>query len=169
MVGNEGMFGVNVFLGSLLSPLEAVVQLPGEAFRMRADVLREEFKRGELFHDLLLRYTQAFMIQIAQTAACNRAHTVDGRLARWLAMSADRAQSNDLKLTHEFISSMLGMRRAGISMAAAELQEAGMIKYRHGQITIIDGAGLRDRACECYLIVKKEFERLVGGSNDHTP
>jgi CRP-like cAMP-binding protein len=166
MVGNEGMFGVCVFLGSVTSPLEAIVQLPGEALRMRADVLVEEFKRGEHLQDLLLRYTQAFMIQIAQTAACNRAHPIDGRIARWLLMCQDRAHSAELQLTHEFIATMLGTRRAGVSEAAGKLQDEGLIRYRRGHISVLDRAGLEGRSCECYPIVKKEFSRLLrAGAN----
>jgi CRP-like cAMP-binding protein len=166
MVGNEGMFGVCVFLGSVTSPLEAVVQLPGEALRMRADVLRAEFKRGEHLQDLLLRYTQAFIIQIAQTAACNRAHPIDGRLARWLLMSEDRAHSADLQLTHEFIAVMLGSRRAGVSEAAGKLQDEGLIRYRRGHVSVLDRPGLEAKSCECYAVVQKEFARLLG-ANGH--
>lgn len=165
MVGNEGMFGVNVFLGSAGTPLEAVVQLPGEALRMRADVLCKEFRKAGQLQDLLLRYTQAFIAQIAQNAACNRAHHVDGRLAKWLLMCQDRAHSKELELTHEFIATMLGTRRAGITEGAGRLQEAGLIRYRRGQITITDRAGLEAKSCECYPVVKKEFDRLVGGGH----
>jgi CRP-like cAMP-binding protein len=164
MVGNEGMFGVNVFLGSVTSPLEAVVQLMGEGYRMRADVLREEFRRGEHLQDLLLRYTQAFIMQIAQTAACNRVHPIDGRLARWLLMCQDRAHSSELQLTHEFIAIMLGTRRAGVSEAAAKLQDESAIRYRRGHVNILDRQKLEAYSCECYEIVKKEFERLLGAS-----
>jgi CRP-like cAMP-binding protein len=164
MVGNEGMFGVCVFLGSVTSPLEAVVQLPGDALRMRADVLREEFRRGEHLQDLLLRYTQAFIIQIAQTAACNRAHPIDGRLARWLLMCQDRAQAIDLQLTHEFIAVMLGTRRAGVTEAAGKLQNDGVIRYRRGHVNILDRQKLEAISCECYPIVKREFERLLGSN-----
>ncbi|HEY0098209.1 MAG TPA: Crp/Fnr family transcriptional regulator [Pyrinomonadaceae bacterium] len=164
MVGNEGMFGVCVFLGSITSPMEAVVQLPGDALRMRFDVLQAEFKRGEHLQDLLLRYTQAFIIQIAQTAACNRAHPIDGRLARWLLMSQDRAHSPELQLTHEFIAQMLGTRRAGVSEAAGKLQEEGIIKYRRGHVSVLLREELEGRSCECYPIVEKEFQRLLGVS-----
>lgn len=163
MVGNEGMFGVSVFLGSVSTPLQAVVQLPGDGLRMRTDVLKKEFKKGGQLQDILLRYTQAFITQIAQTAACNRAHPIDGRLVRWLLMCQDRSQSKDLKLTQEFIANMLGTRRAGITEAAGQLQARGLIKYRRGQITILDRQGLEAASCECYPIVKKEFVRLIGG------
>jgi CRP-like cAMP-binding protein len=164
MVGNEGMFGVCVFLGSVTSPMEAIVQLPGDALRMRADVLREEFKRGEHLQDLLLRYTQAFIVQIAQTAACNRAHPIDGRLARWLLMCQDRAESSELQLTHDFIAVMLGTRRAGVSEAAAKLQDEQIIRYRRGHMKILDRQKLETLSCECYPLVKKEFDRLLGGN-----
>ncbi len=162
MVGNEGMFGVCVFLGSVTTPLTAQVQLPGEGLRMRADVLRREFQKGGQLQDLLLRYTQAFITQIAQTAACNRAHNVEGRLAKWLLMCADRSQAGELRLTHEFISTMLGTRRAGVTETACKLKEAGLISYRRGNVSIIDRAGLEAVSCECYALVKKEFTRLVG-------
>lgn len=162
MVGNEGMFGINVFLGDLATPLQAIVQLPGDAFRMSAEVLKREFKKCGQLQDLLLRYTQAFIIQIAQTAACNRAHPLEGRLARWLLMCQDRAHSEKLNLTQEFIATMLGTRRAGVTVAAGELQQASLISYKRGHITINDRSGLEAVSCECYLIVKKEFERVLG-------
>lgn len=162
MVGNEGMFGVSVFLGSISTPLEAVVQLPGDGLRMRADVLKKEFQKGGQMQDILLRYTQAFITQIAQTAACNQAHPVEGRLVRWLLMCQDRSHSSILSLTHEFIATMLGTRRAGVTVAAGLLQGRGLIKYNRGQITILDRKGLESASCECYPIVRKEFVRLVG-------
>ncbi|HEX8651259.1 MAG TPA: Crp/Fnr family transcriptional regulator [Pyrinomonadaceae bacterium] len=164
MVGNEGMFGVCVFLGSISTPLLAQVQLPGDGLRMRADVLKREFQKGGQLQDILLRYTQAFITQIAQTAACNRAHPVEGRLVRWLLMCQDRSSSKDLKLTQEFIATMLGVRRAGITEAASLLQDAGLIEYHRGHITILDRERLESASCECYPVVKKEFARLVGGN-----
>ncbi|HVF50479.1 MAG TPA: Crp/Fnr family transcriptional regulator [Pyrinomonadaceae bacterium] len=166
MVGNEGMFGVSIFLGSISTPLLAQVQMAGEGLRMRADVLRREFKKGGQLQDMLLRYTQAFITQIAQTAACNRAHPIEGRLAKWLLMCQDRSQSKDLGLTQEFIATMLGTRRAGVTEAAGMLQQAGVIKYRRGHITILDRERLEAKSCECYPIVRKEFARLIG-SNVH--
>jgi len=166
MVGNEGMFGVCVFLGSVTTPLTAQVQLPGEGLRMRADVLKREFQKGGQLQDLLLRYTQAFITQIAQTAACNRAHPLDGRLAKWLLMCADRAQSKELALTHEFISTMLAVRRPGVTEAARQLKEAGLISYKRGNVTILDRPGLEGLSCECYALVKKDFTRLIG-ANGH--
>jgi CRP-like cAMP-binding protein len=162
VVGNEGIFGVNVVLGSMTVPLEAIVQVPGDGLRIPADVLKKEFKTGGLLHDLLLRYTQAFIIQIAQTAACNRSHPIGGRLARWLLMSHDRAMSDELRLTQEFIGIMLGTRRAGITEAAGKLQNEGMIKYNRGHITILDREKLEAASCECYDMVKNEFDRLLG-------
>jgi CRP-like cAMP-binding protein len=167
MVGNEGMFGVSVFLGTISTPLEAIVQLEGDGLRMRVEVLKEEFKKGGQLQDLLLRYTQAFIMQIAQGAACNRAHDVDGRLAKWLLMSQDRSHSKDLGLTHEFISQMLGVRRAGVTVAAGQLKQAGLISYKRGNVSILDREGLEAASCECYQIIKKEFARLLSG-NAHT-
>jgi CRP-like cAMP-binding protein len=162
VVGNEGVFGVNVVLGSVSVPLEAVAQVPGDGLRIPSDVIKKEFKAGGLLHDLLLRYTQAFIIQIAQTAACNRSHPIGGRLARWLLMSHDRAMSDELLLTQEFISIMLGTRRPGITEAAARLQNSGSIKYSRGHITILDRKKLESASCECYKIVQSEFDRLLG-------
>ena len=164
MVGNEGMFGVCVFLGSITTPLLAQVQLAGDGLRMRAEVLKREFQKGGLLQDLLLRYTQAFITQIAQTAACNRAHGIEGRLAKWLLMCQDRSHSKELDLTHEVISTMLGVRRAGVTNAAGALQRAAVIRYSHGHITILDREGLGAKSCECYAVVRKEFARLVGGN-----
>lgn len=163
VVGNEGMFGLNVVLGSLTTPHEAIVQLAGGAYRTPASVIREEFKKGGQLHDLILRYTQAFIIQLGQTAACNRSHPIGGRLARWLLMSHDRAVSDELHLTHEFIANMLGTRRAGVSEAAGKLQNDGLIRYSRGHIQIIDRKGLESITCECYPIVKREFDRLLNG------
>lgn len=163
VVGNEGMFGLNVVLGSSTTPHQALVQLPGDAFRIVARVITEEFRNGGQLHDLILRYTQAFIIQIAQTAACNRSHPIGGRLARWLLMSHDRAMTDELQLTHEFIAIMLGTRRAGVSEAAGKLQSDGLISYKRGHINIIDRRGLESTSCECYLIVRGEFDRLLGG------
>ncbi|HEY0099324.1 MAG TPA: helix-turn-helix domain-containing protein [Pyrinomonadaceae bacterium] len=167
MVGNEGMFGVCVFLGTISTPLLAQVQLSGDGLRMRADALKREFNKGGSLHDLLLRYTQAFVTQIALTAACNRAHQIGGRLAKWLLMCQDRSQSKDLGLTHEFIAQMLGMRRAGVTEAANLLKDAGMINYHRGHVTIIDRERLEAQSCECYPLLKREFSRLLG-SNGHT-
>lgn len=164
MVGNEGMFGVCVFLGSISTPLLAQVQLPGEGLRMKADVLKTEFKKGGQLQDLLLRYTQAFITQIAQTAACNRAHSIEGRLSKWLLMCGDRANSKELELTHEFIATMLGTRRASVTVAAGDLRARGLVDYRRGHVIILDRQGLESVSCECYPMVRKEFARLIGGN-----
>jgi CRP-like cAMP-binding protein len=167
MVGNEGMFGVCVFLGSISTPLLAQVQLPGDGLRMRTDVLKREFNKCGQLQDLLLRYTQAFITQIAQTAACNRAHPMEGRLAKWLLMCEDRANSKELELTHEFIATMLGARRAGVTEAAGDLRSRGFIDYRRGHVIIRDRQGLESVTCECYPIVKKEFTRLIASNGTH--
>jgi CRP-like cAMP-binding protein len=164
MVGKEGMFGVSVFLGHISTPLEAIVQMAGDAMRMRAEVLQEEFRKCGPFHNLLLRYTQAFITQIAQSAACNRAHPTEGRLVRWLLMCDDRAQSGELHLTHEFIARMLGIRRASVTEAAGQLQVRGLIKCKRGRINILDRSSLEAASCECYTVMKKEFIRLIGGN-----
>jgi CRP-like cAMP-binding protein len=161
MVGNEGMFGVCVFLGSISAPLLAQVQLSGDGLRMRADVLKKEFNKGGQLQDLLLRYTQAFITQVAQGAACNRLHATEGRLAKWLLMCQDRSHSRELGLTHEFISTMLGIRRAGVTTAAGQLQKRGLINYTRGHITITDRGGLEAISCECYPVVKNAFNRLL--------
>ncbi|MDX6272248.1 MAG: hypothetical protein QOD28_3471 [Acidobacteriota bacterium] len=168
MVGNEGVFGVNVVLGSVTTPHEAMVQLPGDGVRASSDVLRREFKQGGQLHDLLLRYTQAFIVQIAQNAACNKAHPIDGRLARWLLMTSDRATGRGLELTHDFMAVMLGTRRAGVTEAAGKLQDMGLIRYRRGHITVLDRRGLEAATCECYPIVKTEFDRLLSVNGQAT-
>lgn len=164
IVGNEGIFGINVVLGSVSTPHEAIVQLPGDGFRASSAALRQEFKRGGQLQDLLLRYTQAFIVQIAQTAACNGTHPITGRLARWLLMASDRARRSELELTQEFIAEMLGTRRAGVTEAAGRLQDAGLIRYRRARITILDRKGLEAVSCECYSVVKTEFDRLLGSN-----
>jgi hypothetical protein len=161
VVGNEGMYGMIVVLGTDTSPLVAIVQLAGGATRIRADVFREEVSKCVRLHKLLLRYGQAFFIMTAQNLACNRRHGVDGRLARWLLMSQDRAKSDEMELTQEFLSIMLGARRAGISVAASKLQMSGLISYRRGRIHIVDRQGLEATSCECYHVVKKEFDHLL--------
>lgn len=162
VIGREGMAGVPALIGADgISPHESMVQLADSGMRMRAEVAREEFKRGGAFQDLLLRFMQAKNVQIARSAACNRLHTVEERLARWLLMTHDRAASDELPLTQEFIAMMLGCRRAGITSAAITLQGDGLISYQRGHITILDRAGLEDFTCECYSIVKAEYDRLL--------
>ena len=165
-VGNEGVLGIALFMGGNTMPNRATVQTAGYGYRLPGRWLMEEFNRtegpcaGEL-RNLLLRYTQALMTQISQTAACNRYHSVEQQLCRWLLLTLDRLASNDLTMTQELIAGMLGVRREGITEAAGNLQRAGLISYRRGHISVIDRNGLESRACECYADVKNEFERLL--------
>jgi CRP-like cAMP-binding protein len=161
VVGNEGILGVSLFMGAETAPSRAVVQSAGHGYRLAPEWLKDEVNRaGPVLH-LLLRYTQALMIQMAQTAVCNRHHSVDQQLCRWLLLSLDRLPSNELTMTQELIANMLGVRREGVTGAARKLQNAGLIHYRRGHITVIDRAGLEARVCECYAVVKKEIERLL--------
>jgi CRP-like cAMP-binding protein len=161
VVGNEGIIGVALFMGGETMPNRAVVQSAGQAYRLKGQLLKQEFNRsGELQH-LLLRYTQALLTQMAQTAVCNRHHSLDQQLCRWLLLSIDRLPSNELAMTQELIANMLGVRREGVTEAAGKLQKAGLIRYQRGHITVLDRAGLEARACECYAVVKKEFDRLL--------
>jgi CRP-like cAMP-binding protein len=160
VTGFEGMTGLSVVLGVDRSPHEAMVQIPDGAVRASARVIKDEFKRGGALHDLLLRYTHSLLLMTSQVASCNRAHSVGARLARWLLMSYDRCVCTDLPLTQEFLAMMLGTRRAGVTEAAGILQTEGLIKYRRGHITIEDKPRLERYACECYGIVKAEFDRL---------
>jgi CRP-like cAMP-binding protein len=161
IVGNEGILGISLFMGGDTTPSRAVVQSAGHAFRLKAELLKNEFGRfGPTMH-LLLRYTQALITQMAQTAVCNRHHSVDQQLCRWLLLSLDRLQSNKLSMTQELIANMLGVRREGVTEAAGKLQDDGLIHYRRGTITVVDRAGLEAKACECYQVVKTEFDRLL--------
>jgi len=160
LAGNDGVVGVALFLGGDTTPNRAMVQIAGGAFRMKAKVLREEFARGGPFQHVLLRYTQALITQISQTAVCNRLHAVEQRLCRWLLLCHDRVESNELQMTQEFISNMLGGRRESVTVAAGHLQDAGLIDYARGHISILDRKGLERTVCECYEIVKNEFDRL---------
>jgi CRP-like cAMP-binding protein len=161
VVGNEGVIGVALFMGGETMPNRAVVQSAGHAYRLKGQLLKQEFNRsGELQH-LLLRYTQALLTQMAQTAVCNRHHSLDQQLCRWLLLSLDRLPSSELVMTQELIANMLGVRREGVTEAAGNLQKAGLIRYQRGHITALDRAGLEARACECYAVVKKEFDRLL--------
>ena len=162
LVGNEGVVGIALFMGGETTPNRAMVQGGGAAFRMKAKAMLDEFKRGGEFQHLLLRYTQALITQISQTAVCNRLHSVEQRLCRWLLMTHDRSDSDQLQMTHEFISNMLGVRREGVTVAAHRLQEAGMISYMRGHIKILDREQLLAHVCECYQVVKGEHERLLG-------
>jgi CRP-like cAMP-binding protein len=162
VTGYEGIVGLSCLLGVDKSPYETMMQIPGEVAKVPAQVIKNEFKRGGPLQDLLLRYTQSFLLMTSQVAACNRAHTVGERLARWLLMTYDRCVSTELPLTHEFIAMMLGVRRAGVTEAAVILQTEGLITYRRGHITIEDRQGLEEFACECYQIIKAEFDLLPG-------
>jgi CRP-like cAMP-binding protein len=161
IVGNEGILGISLFMGGETTPSRAVVQSAGHAFRLKAALLKNEFGRfGPTMH-ILLRYTQALITQMAQTAVCNRHHSVDQQLCRWLLLSLDRLASNELSMTQELIANMLGVRREGVTEAAGNLQSAGLIHYQRGRITVLDRKGLEGRSCECYHVVKKEFDRLL--------
>jgi CRP-like cAMP-binding protein len=160
-VGNEGVVGVSLFMGGNTTPSAAVVQTAGHAYRMESRKLVEEFNRAGLMQRLLLRYTQALMTQMAQTAACNRHHSVEQQLCRWLLLTLDRMATGELVMTQELIASMLGVRREGITEAAGNLQRAGVISYRRGHITVLDRHGLEARVCECYAVVKTELDRLL--------
>jgi len=160
LVGNEGVVGVALFMGGETTPNRAVIQGSGEALKLKAKALQYEFSRGGEFQHLLLRYTQALITQISQTAVCNRLHSIEQRLCRWLLMTRDRTRSDDLQMTHEFISHMLGVRREGVTVAAQRLQETGMISYVRGHIRILNREKLLVHACECYQVVKEEYNRL---------
>jgi CRP-like cAMP-binding protein len=154
LVGNDGLVGVSAFLGGGVTPNQDVVVVSGEALRMKASALREEFRLGGALQALLLRYTQALITQISQTAVCNRLHAVEQRLCRWLLMCRDRVERDELEMTQEFISNMLGGRRETVTVAAGRLQDAGLIRYSRGHITIVDRKGLESIVCECYPIVE---------------
>ena len=161
IVGHEGILGISLFMGGNSTPSRAVVQSAGQAFRLRAAYLEEEFnKAGSVLH-LLLRYTQALITQMAQTAVCNRYHSLDQQLCRWLLLSLDRLRGDELVMTQELIANTLGVRREGVTESAVKLQHAGLIRYARGHITVLDRAGLEKRTCECYAVVKKEYERLL--------
>lgn len=161
VVGNEGVIGVSLFMGGETTPSRAVVQSAGHAYRLAGHVLKEEFTRGGAMQHLLLRYTQALLTQMAQTAVCNRHHSLDQQLCRWLLLSLDRLSANELVMTQELIANMLGVRREGVTEAAGNLQDAGLIQYSRGRITVLDRPGLEARTCECYAVVKRECDRLL--------
>jgi CRP-like cAMP-binding protein len=160
VVGNEGLVGIALFMGGESTPSRAVVQSAGHGYRLPAKVIQEEFKRLPVLH-LLLRYTQALITQMAQTAVCNRHHTLDQQLCRWLLLSLDRLKGSDLHMTQELIANMLGVRREGVTEAALNLQRAGIISYSRGRIKVLNRALLEQRTCECYAVVKKEYDRLL--------
>jgi CRP-like cAMP-binding protein len=161
VVGKEGIVGVSLFMGGETTPSRAVVQSAGQAYQLKGQQLKDEFYRNGPMQHLLLRYTQSLLTQMAQTAVCNRHHSLDQQLCRWLLLSLDRLQSNELVMTQELIANMLGVRREGVTEAAGNLQRVGLIEYRRGHITVLDRPGLEARACECYAVVKTECDRLL--------
>lgn len=163
-VGNEGMVGLPVFLGVDRVPGECFMQVAGSGFKMRADAFKTHVTADSLLYNMLQRYTQALFNQIAQSAACNRLHSIEQRMCRWLLMTADRVDTNTFSLTQEFLSIMLGVNRSTVSLNASILQKAGLINYTRGQITILDRPGLENITCECYQVVKAEFDRLLNGN-----
>jgi CRP-like cAMP-binding protein len=160
-VGNEGVLGISLFMGGDTTPSRAVVQTGGLGYRLKAQLMAQEFNRGGLMQQLLLRYTQALITQMSQTAACNRHHSLVQQLCRWLLLTLDRMPTNELIMTQELVANMLGVRREGVTEAAGKLQQTGVIRYRRGHITVIERSGLESQVCECYEVVKKEFARLL--------
>lgn len=169
VVGKEGVLGISLFMGGDTTPSRAVVQSAGHSFRLSAQRLKSEFNLAGPFMNLLLRYTQALITQMSQTAVCNRHHTIHQQLCRWLLMSMDRLPSNSLVMTQGLIANMLGVRREGVTEAARKLQQAGLITYNRGHITILDRPGLEAQSCECYKVVKKEFDRLLPNKLEKLP
>jgi len=161
IVGNDGVVGISLFMGGETTPSRGVVQSAGHAYRLEGALLKSEFNRGGSIQHLLLRYTQALLTQMAQTAVCNRHHSLDQQLCRWLLMSLDRLPSNELVMTQDLIANMLGVRREGVTEAAGKLQHANLIQYSRGRITVLDRPGVEARACECYVAVKRESDRLL--------
>ena len=161
VVGMEGIVGISLFMGGGSTPSRAVVQSAGQAYRLKSQVMKAEFDRGGPVLHLLLRYTQALITQMAQTAVCNRHHSLDQQLCRWLLLSLDRLRGNELAMTQELIANMLGVRREGVTEGALKLQKAGLIRYSRGRISVLDRPGLEARTCECYAVVKKEYDRLL--------
>jgi len=160
-VGNEGVLGISLFMGGDTTPSRAVVQTGGLGYRLKAQLMAEEFNRAGLMQQLLLRYTQALITQMSQTAACNRHHSLVQQLCRWLLLTLDRMPTNELIMTQELVANMLGVRREGVTEAAGKLQQAGVIRYRRGHITVLERSGLESQVCECYAVVKNEFARLL--------
>ena len=161
-VGKEGMLGIPLFMGGNSTPIRASVRASGFGYKLKAQLLMEEFNRAGSMQRMLLRYTQALITQTSQTAVCNRHHSVAQQLCRWLLLTLDRMPSNELILTQELIARMLGVRREGVAEALRKLQQAGLIRYHYGHITVLDRSGLEDHSCECYNVVKSEFDRLLG-------
>jgi CRP-like cAMP-binding protein len=168
VTGNEGLVGIALFMGGETTPSRAVVQSAGEGYRLKAALLKAEFESGGALQHLLLRYTQALITQMTQTAVCNRHHAVDQQLCRWLLLSLDRLSGNELVMTQELIANMLGVRREGVTEAAGKLQAEGLIEYSRGRITVLDRAQLEARVCECYSVVKREYDRLLPAAGDDT-
>ena len=165
VVGDEGMVGIALFMGGDTTPSRALVQNAGQAYRLKGKALHKEFDRHNGLQFLLLRYTQALITQMSQTAVCNRHHSIDQQLCRWLLLSLDRLATNELIMTQELIANMLGVRREGVTDAAGKLQSLGLIRYSRGHITILDRSGLEKQVCECYAVVKKEYDRLLSAKN----
>jgi CRP-like cAMP-binding protein len=163
IVGNEGVVGISILMGGNTTPSRAVVQSAGHGFRLKAQAMKDEFIKPPVLHSML-RYIQALITQMAQTAVCNRHHTLDQQLCRWLLLSIDRLRGAELVMTQELIANMLGVRRQGVNSGARELQKAGLIRYLHGRITVLDREGLEKRTCECYAVVKEEYERLLSAA-----
>ena len=161
VVGNEGIVGISLFMGGETTPSRAVVQSAGNALRLDGQLLKAEFNRSDIVHNLLLRYTQALLTQMAQTAVCNRHHSIEQQLCRWLLLSLDRLPNSSLIMTQQLIANMLGVRREGVTESAGKLQEAGLINYRRGKITVLNRPALERSCCECYAVVKDEFDRLL--------
>ena len=161
VVGNEGILGIPIFMGGETTPSRAVVQSAGHGYRLKAQLLKNEFNQAGPLQRLLLRYTQALITQMSQTAVCNRHHSVEQQLCRWLLLSVDRLPDNELIMTQELIANMLGVRREGVTEAAGKLQSLGLINYRRGHISVLNRAGLEKRSCECYQVVKSEYDRLL--------
>ncbi|APE31418.1 Crp/Fnr family transcriptional regulator [Halomonas aestuarii] len=161
VVGAEGIVGISLFMGGETTPSRAVVQSAGSAYRLKGQLLKDEFDRASTLQFLLLRYTQALITQMAQTAVCNRHHSLDQQLCRWLLLSLDRLPTNELVMTQELIANMLGVRREGVTESAGKLQKAGLISYHRGRICVLDRPGLEARVGECYAVVKKEYDRLL--------
>ena len=161
-IGNEGIVGLPVVLGDSRAPTNVYVQVPGAGFRMKASLFAKEMARSASMQTVMLHYAHAFFNQVAQSAACNQFHSIEQRCCRWLLMTRDRMQSDDFLLTQEFLAMMLGVQRTGVTAVAGTLQRKGLIRYKRGKVTIVDGAGLKHRSCECYGVSKREFDRLLG-------
>ncbi|MBD2293685.1 Crp/Fnr family transcriptional regulator [Anabaena sphaerica FACHB-251] len=167
LVSSEGMVGIPVILGDNITTLNAIVQIPDNSLRIDADIIRTEFKSGGAIQDLLLRYVKTVYLEVAQSAACNRLHTLEERLSRWLLTVSDRLNADEFPLTQEFISHMLGVRRSGVTVAAYTLSKAGLINYRRGNINILNREALEESSCECYKVIRNEYARLLNNSLQH--